>query len=172
MSSVLRSLIPLLALALPVWAQGEAFHARLAGTVLDPETRAVPNAAVTLANPATGFARCFVTGPEGQYMFAQVPPGRYQLKVEKEGFATWVRPGIVLAVGQSSTLDPRLEIGPISQVVEVAAETTLLHTGHANLGTEVSGKQAVELPLNIRNMFNLVTLNSAVNNNLEYQAFT
>ncbi|MBI1791420.1 MAG: carboxypeptidase regulatory-like domain-containing protein [Acidobacteria bacterium] len=156
----------------PLWAQGETVNARLTGVVLDPDNAPVPDAKVTLASPATGFERQFATGTDGRYTFSQVPPGRYGLKVEKEGFRAYVQSNIVLTVGQASTLNPALELGSISQVVEVTAEAPLLNTGNSGIGTEVSGKQAVELPLNIRNMFNLVTLSSAVNNNLEYQAFT
>ena len=153
-------------------AQGEAVNARLTGTVLDPADAPVPEARVTLSNPAAGLKREFKTGTQGGYAFPSIPPGRYQLKVEKEGFATYVQPNLVLAVAQSSTLNPKLEVGPISQVIEVAADTPLLHTSHANIGTEVSSKQATELPLNMRNVFNLVLLSSGVNNQLEYQAFT
>jgi len=164
-------LISLLAPCL-VWAQGETASARLTGTVLDPADAPVPEARVTLSSFATGFTREFTTGTEGQYVFPSIPPGRYQLKVEREGFSTYVQSNIVLAVAQSSTLNPRLEVGPITQVVEVAADAPLLHTSHANIGVEVSSKQAIELPLNMRNVFNLVLLSSGVNNQLEYQAFT
>ncbi len=153
-------------------AQGEAVNARLTGTVLDPVDTPVPEARVKLSNAAAGFGREFLTGADGQYAFLSIPPGRYQLKVEKEGFSGYLQSNIVLAVAQSSTLNPKLEVGPINQVVEVTADAPLLQTGHANIGAEVSSKQALELPLNIRNVFNLVLLSSGVNNQLEYQAFT
>lgn len=167
------SLSFLLFLAAPaLWAQGELANARLSGTVLDPGEAAVPGAKVTLVNAATGFTRQFTTGIDGQYTFTLIPPGPYQLKVEKDGFNTYRQSNVVLAVGQSSSLDPRLEVGAVTQVVEVTADAPLLQTGHANIGTEVSSKQACELPLNIRNVFNLAQLSSGVNNQLEYQAFT
>ncbi len=153
-------------------SQGEAVNARLTGTILDPADAPVPEARATLSNSATGFQRELVTGPDGAYVFPSIPPGRYQLKVEKDGFSTYLQSNVVLAVAQSSTLNARLEVGSISQVVEVTADAPLLRTGHANIGTEVSSKQAVELPLNMRNVFNLVMLSSGVNNQLEYQAFT
>ena len=164
-------LIPLLVPCV-LWAQGEAVNARLTGTILDPADAPVPEARVTLSSSNTGFAREFTTGAEGQYVFPSIPPGRYQLKVEKDGFHVYLQSNIMLVVAQSSELNPKLEVGSITQVVEVAADAPLLQTGHANIGTEVSSKQAVELPLNIRNVFNLVLLSSGVNNQLEYQAFT
>ncbi len=155
-----------------VWAQGEAVNARLTGTVFDQDNAVVPQAKVTLSNVTTGFARQFLTTDTGQYNFTSIPPGRYQLKVEKDGFNVYVQSNVVLAVAQSSALNPKLEVGSISQVVEVTADAPLLQTGHANIGAEVSSKQAVELPLNIRNVFSLALLSSGVNNQLEYQAFT
>ena len=155
-----------------LWAQGEAVSARLAGTVLDPDEAPVPQAKVMLASPEAGLTRQAVTSHDGGYIFTAVPPGRYQLKVEKEGFATYLQSELVLTVGQSTTLNPRLEIGRIMQVIEVAADAPLLNSGNANIGLEVSGKQAVELPLNIRNVYNLVELSSGVNNNTEYQGLT
>jgi len=171
----MRSMYPLVMLLAPclLWAQGgEAVNARLTGTILDPAGYPVPEARVRLSNSATSFAREYLTGTDGQYAFLSISPGRYQLQVEKEGFSAYLQSNIELAVAQSSVLNAKLEVGPITQVVEVTAGAPLLQTGHANIGTEVSSKQAVELPLNIRNIFNLVLLSSGVNNQLEYQAFT
>ncbi|HYM12175.1 MAG TPA: carboxypeptidase-like regulatory domain-containing protein [Bryobacterales bacterium] len=167
------SLLVLSFLALSsLWGQGEAVNARLTGAVLDPDEAVVAGAKVTISNSAAGFTRQFTTADNGQYTFTLVPPGRYQLKVEKEGFSTYLQPNIVLAVGQSSTLNPRLELGPLSQTIEVTADAPLLNSGNANLGAEVAGKQAVELPLNLRNVFNLVLLSSSVNNPAEYEGLT
>src|SRR5688572_5473202 len=170
--SILRIAMVLLGSAAALLGQGEAVNARLTGTVLDSENKSVPDAKITLANPGAGFARQFTTAVDGQYTFTMIPPGAYQIKVEKPGFATYLQSNIVLAVGQSSTLDVRLEVGPVSQTIEVAADALLLNTGNANIGSEVSGKQVVELPLNIRNVFNLVHLNSSVNNATQYQGLT
>ena len=155
-----------------LWAQGEAVSARLAGTVLDPDEAPVPLAKVTLASPEAALSRQVLTSDDGSYIFTTVPPGRYQLRIEKEGFATYLQSEIVLTVGQSAILNPKLEIGQITQVVEVAADAALLNSGNANIGSEVSAKQATELPLNIRNVYNLVELSSSVNNNTEYQGLT
>ena len=162
----------LLAGSVPLWAQGEAVGARLTGTVLDPDDAPVPLARVTLASPEVGFTRQFPTDGDGGFTFPSVPPGRYQLRVEKEGFSTYLQSDIVLTVGQSGSLNARLELGAISQVIEVTADAPLLNSGNANIGAEVAAKQALELPLNIRNVYNLVELSSSVNNNTEYQGLT
>src|SRR6266851_719426 len=152
------------------YPQAEAVNARLSGTVLDPNSSVVPGAKVTLSNPDTGFTRKFTTDDNGQYTFRLIPPGVYQLRVEKSGFNTYVQSNIRLAVGQSAALDPKLEVGAVTQTVEVSAEAALLSTGTSDVGSEVSSKQAVELPLNIRNVFGLVALDSSVNNSQQNQA--
>jgi hypothetical protein len=155
-----------------LWAQGEAVSARLVGTVLDPAEAPVPQAKVTLTGTDTGFTRQFLTSQGGSYVFPLIPPGRYQLAVEKSGFSTYSQSGMILTVGQSTTLDVRLELGPVTQIIEVSTDAPLLNSGNANIGLEVSGKQAVELPLNIRNPYNLVLLSSGANNNTQYQGLT
>jgi hypothetical protein len=153
-------------------AQGEVVGARLAGTVLDPGETPVPQARVMLASPEVGFARQFLTGDDGSFTFTGLPPGQYRLKVEKEGFSTYLQSEIVLTVDQAASLNPKLELGALNQAIEVTADAPLLNTGNANIGAEVAAKQAVELPLNIRNVYNLVELSSSVNNNTEYQGLT
>jgi hypothetical protein len=165
-------LVMLLLGSVRVWAQGETVGARLSGTVMDADEAAVPVARVTLAGPETGFARQFVTDDEGSFIFPEVPPGRYQLRVEKEGFSTFLQTGIVLTVGQSTSLKSKLEVGALSQVIEVTTGAPLLNSGNVNIGEDVSTRQAIELPLNIRNLYNLVELSSSVNNNTEYQGLT
>ena len=163
------SLLALL-MCVPVWGQTQAVNAQLAGTITDPNRGPVPGAVVTLSNFATGFKREFTTSDTGQYTFTLIPPGRYELTVEKQGFAITRVPSVVLEVGQSSTLDAQLQIGTVSQTVDVEASAPVLVTGSADVGSDVSTKQALELPLNIRNVFGLVELDSSVNNSQQYQA--
>ena len=160
----------LFSLSPTLWAQGESASARLSGTVVDPNKAAVPAAKVTLSNDQTGFARIAGTSETGSYSFTLVPAGTYQLKVEKEGFSAAALAGVLLTVGQSTTLDIMLVLGAVSQTVEVEANAPLLNTGSANLGSEVTSKQVIELPLNIRNVFGLVSLDSSVNNSAQVQA--
>ncbi len=152
------------------WSQSEAVSAQLSGTVQDENGATVPGAKVTLSNPEVGFSREETTSENGLYTYLLIPPGRYQLRVERAGFNTFLEPNIVLAVGQSSTLNAKLQVGNVNQTVEVTAQAPVLNTGSADLGSEVSSKQAVELPLNIRNVYGLVELDSSVNNSQQFQA--
>ena len=153
-----------------LYGQGQAVNAQLDGTVTDPNDAGIPAAKITLSNPETGFTRQFETSDTGHFVFSLIPPGQYELRVEKEGFNTYVQPNIVLAVGQQSTVNPKLDIGSVSQTVEVTGSAPVLETGNANVGSEVSTKQAVELKVNIRNVFGLVALDSSVNNSQQNQA--
>jgi hypothetical protein len=156
--------------SVPTWSQSKAVNATLSGRVADPNGAPVPGARVSLDNPESSFHREFVTPDSGQFTFTLIPPDQYSIRVEKEGFSTYRAPDIILSVGQSSNLDVSLQIGAVSQTVEVAASATMLNTGSAEIGSEVSSKQAVELPLNIRNVFGLVQLDSSVNNSQQFQA--
>ena len=162
----------LLALAsvFPAWPQSEAVSAQLSGVVQDENGATVPGAKVTLLNPDVNFSREVTTGDNGLYSFTLIPPGKYEFKVEKTGFNAFQQPNVVLAVGQASTLNAQLQVGNVNQVVEVTAAAPILNTGSADIGSEVSSKQAVELPLNIRNVYGLVELDSSVNNSQQNQA--
>jgi hypothetical protein len=92
-----------------------------------------------------------------------LPDSTYTLTVEASGFKTFKQQGIMLEVGQSVSQSISLTVGSSTQI-EVTAAAPLLQTDNANLSAEVSSKQVQELPLNLRNVFNFVELNSSVNN--------
>src|SRR5207247_2832022 len=92
------------------------------------------------------------------------------MKVEKTGFRPYVQSGVVLAVGQAASQDVTLEPGAVTQQLTVTAAAPMLNTTNANVASDVTQRQTVELPLNLRNVFGLVTLNSSVNNSQQKQA--
>jgi len=150
--------------AVPV-ARGQslATTASFSGVVSDPSGARVPNASVTIASPEQGITRTFKTDAEGNFTFSLLPAATYTLTVEAVGFKTFKQQGITLEVGQSATQSVALTIGAKEQI-EVTSTAPLLQTDDANLAAEVSTKQVTELPINLRNVFNFVTLNSSVNN--------
>jgi Carboxypeptidase regulatory-like domain/TonB dependent receptor-like, beta-barrel len=143
--------------------QSLASTAALSGTVSDPSGARVPNANVTLTSTEKGITRAFKTDTGGNFSFALLPAGTYTLTVEAAGFKTFKQQGITLEVGQSASQAITLTIGSSEQIV-VTAEAPLLQTDNANISAEISTKQITELPLNLRNVFNFVELNSSVNN--------
>src|SRR5215470_16685854 len=103
----------------PLSAQTTVAGARLNGTVTDPTGAAVPNAKVTVHNIETGLTRETQTTEAGLYDFPNLPVGSYELIMEKEGFSGVKRTGILLTVGALATIDASLQIGGITEVVEV-----------------------------------------------------
>lgn len=172
----------LLAVLMAIWAIGlpssSVLHsqtlsssATLSGAVSDPSGARVPKAIVKLTNSEQGITRIFTTGPAGDFSFALLPAGTYTLEASAPGFETTRQTGIVLEVGGSLSEDVRLSIGTTEQV-SVTASGPLLQTQDANVGTEISSKQVEELPLNLRNVVGLVTLNSSVNNQTQQQVLS
>ena len=145
-------------------AQTLASSAALTGTVADPTGARVPNANVTLTSAEKGITRVFKTDAQGNFSFALLSAATYTLKVEASGFKTFKQDGITLEVGQSASQNVSLTVGGSEQVVEVTGAAPLLQTDNANVGAEISNQQVTELPLNLRNVFNFVELNSSVNN--------
>ena len=128
-------------------------NATLGGTVLDSSGAVVPVAKVTLSDTNKGFTRTQSSQPDGRYLFPMIPAGTYMLQVEKQGFRTYVQSGIVLAIGQPATQDVTLQLGAQTQEVQVTGSAPLLNTTNATIGSEVSAKETVELPLNWRNVY-------------------
>lgn len=145
--------------------------ASFSGSVSDPSGARVSNASVTLTSPEQGITRQFKTDAEGNFSFSLLPAGTYTLNVQAAGFKTFLQKGISLEVGQSASQAVSLTVGSTEQI-EVTAAAPLLQTDDANIGAEVSTKQVQELPLNLRNVFNFVQLNSSVNNLAQQQTIS
>jgi len=153
----------LLFFAVSVFAQGsEVITAQLSGTVLDSSNSGVPGATVLISSTETGFHRETIASQTGQYRLVAIPPGKYMLRVEKEGFSAAVVASIVLTLGQSSALDFTLQVGGLAQSIEVKGDPPVINTGNADMGSNVTEGQVKELPLNFRNVYELVNLDSSV----------
>src|SRR5579859_6969613 len=155
-------------------AQGQtlASTAAFSGSVSDSSGARIANANVTISNPDKGITRVFKTDAQGNFSFALLPAAAYSLQVEAAGFKTYKQEGITLEVGQSATQSVTLTIGGSQEVVEVTSQAALLQTENANVGAEISTEQITELPLNLRNVFNFVELNSSVNNLSQRQSIS
>src|SRR5579859_1216361 len=132
--------------------------ALLRGTVTDASGAVVPGVTVTMTNVGTGVSEKRQTDQAGRYLFADLKPAAYTAKVEAAGFKTLVRENVVLRVGQQTDMDLKLEVGEISQQVEVSAQAPLLNTVSGALGTEVSGQYMINMPLEGRDYSGLVLL--------------
>jgi hypothetical protein len=152
-----------------VSAQSQAFTATISGTVTDTSGGVISGAKITLVSAERGITRAFTTNDSGGYSFTLLPPADYVLKVEQSGFQTHEQRGISLAAGASAHLDITLSVGAISQEVVVSAAAPLLNADNANISADISQRQVVELPLNLRNVYGLASLNSSVNNSAQTQ---
>jgi hypothetical protein len=161
-----------ISIAMPA-AQGQtlASSAAFSGSVSDSSGARLSNATVVITSIEKGISRTFKTDTEGNFSFALLPASTYTLTVSAPGFKTAKQEGITLEVGQSASQAITLTIGSAEQI-EVTAEAPLLQTDNANVGAEISQKQITELPLNLRNVFNFVELNSSVNNASQRQTIS
>jgi Carboxypeptidase regulatory-like domain len=132
--------------------------ASLNGVVVDPSGAAVPGAKVSVRNSGTGFESAATSGETGLYVFPRLPVGSYTLRVEKEGFSTYVQEGIVLTVNQSATQNVSLKLGEQSERVVVTADVDLVTTGTSTVGQLVDERRVVDLPLNGRRAQSLLYL--------------
>ncbi len=141
---------------------GEIFAQRvkstLSGVITDGTSAAVPGAQVKLVNEGTGTAVVFRTSGEGTYAFPFLESGTYTLQVSNSGFKTLVRSGVVLQSNSDQRLDLSLDVGEISQKVEVAGEAPPINTVNATVGTVVDHEQIETLPLLERNVLQLINL--------------
>src|SRR5437868_12350134 len=136
----------------------------ISGQVADPSGAGVPNSVVTLTNTATNAVRATNSNEQGLYTFVSVPPGIYNVRVEHPGFKTTTSNNVEVQVQQSVRLDITLQVGQVSESIEVSASAALLQAENATVGTVVETKSIVELPLNGREYLNLVTLAPNVSN--------
>ena len=150
-------------------AQLAVTTATLSGAVTDTTGAVVPQASVKLSSPEKGIVREMKTDADGHYSFTQLLPATYTLEVTAQGFKGYKQTGIVLDAAQSAGQNVTISVGAVTEEVVVNAQASLLNTQNANLSADIPGKEVVELPLNLRNVYGLATLNSSVNNTSEGQ---
>jgi hypothetical protein len=109
-------------------AFGQFTNASLTGIVTDSSGSVVPAAKVSIQSVETGLTRVVTAGADGSYLFPALPIGAYRLKVEKDGFSTYVQDGITLAVSQVATQAVTLHPGNVSQQINVSADAEMLPT--------------------------------------------
>ena len=154
-----RSMIGVVLLAafvLPASAQTPS--GEISGTVVDSSGSVLPGVRVTLTNAATNAVRLTQSNESGVYVFPAVPPGTYALKVELEGFSTAEQTNINVQVGSANRFPFTLAIGQLTDVVSVVADTPVIQTQNASIGTVIENRSIVELPLNGRNYLQLASL--------------
>src|SRR5262245_38904589 len=134
----------------------------LRGTVTDKSGGAVVGAFVTLSNPVQSLTRTTETGKNGEYEFQALPPGTYELIVEKDGFRKFEQKNLQLLVNNPATSDVALEVGSLTQTVEVSVQQATINTTDASIGNAFNETQVKGLPLEGRNVPDLLSLQPGV----------
>src|SRR5499427_10130654 len=142
-------------------AQSQA-TASLRGTISDPSGAVIPDATVTLKSSENGSSRKTATDINGEYSFLQVAPGDYNLIAEKSGFATVTNGHVKLLVSTPETLDLKMALSAAGEIVNVASEASQVNTTDASVGNPFSETQVRQLPLQTRNVVELLSLQPGV----------
>ncbi len=137
---------------------GQAISGRLLGTILDPTGAGIPGAQVTITNQDTGIVAKLETDTVGNYLAPSLPPGVYTVKVEATGFRSAISTDNRVNIAQPTRVDIRLEVGTVSESIEVKANTVLVQSTSSDLGETVEKQQVESLPLNGRIFAQLVQL--------------
>src|SRR5206468_9568432 len=140
------------------WAQATA---QIAGTVKEQTGAVLPGVEVMATQTDTGIARSAVTNETGSYVLPNLAIGPYRLEATLPGFRTFVQTGIVLEVNSNPVVNPVLEVGQVSEQVEVQANAALVETRSVGVGQVIENARILDLPLNGRQVVELLALSGA-----------
>ncbi len=135
--------------------------AQISGRVQDATAGVLPGVEITATNTATGIARTTITNESGAYVLPNLPIGMYRLEAALPGFRTFAQSGIVLEVNSSPVVNVSLEVGQVTETIEVQANANLVETRKSGIGEVVENARILDLPLNGRNVVDLLSLTGA-----------
>src|SRR5262245_8730712 len=146
--AVLVTSVMLILLALSAGEVQAQTTGTIYGQITDSAGAALTKAAVTVQNLETNLTRTATTNAEGAYTFTLLPVGNYRIKVEAQGFKSYEKKGLELQVAANLRIDLKLEIGQVTEGVNVTGEAPLVDTANATLGTVVEERRIVDLHWN------------------------
>ena len=156
------ALLAVIVLGAPSTARAQVGAGAITGVIRDPAGAAVPGATVTVINNATNLRRVGISTSDGVYVVAGLAPGPYTIDVELDGFAPVRRAGIRLFTGQTARVDFALSLGDVREQVTVTADSPVVRSETASLGSVIEHEQVVQLPLNGRTFISLTSLAAGV----------
>src|SRR5260370_22824251 len=152
--------------------QAQSTGGRIRGTVTDPSGGAVTSAKLVLTNEANGTQRVAESGANGEYIFLEVPVGTYQLDINQQGFKKYLHKALVVNLNEVVSLDITLQLGSVSETVALTGAPPVVDTTSTQLGAIVNARSSTPLPLNERDVYQLLQLQpgvqSHIGNNLFY----
>lgn len=131
---------------------------QIQGTVKDPSGAVIPGATVTATEVDTNRTSTAVTNSSGNYVFPSLPIGHYTIQVQVKGFTTAIQSGIELNVQQVAVIDETIQVGEVSQKVQVTSAAPLLNTQQASQGQVINSRRITAIPLNGRDYLQLALL--------------
>jgi hypothetical protein len=154
----------LVSLSLPVALRGQTTAvAQVSGTVTDQSGGALSGAAITITDTEKGSVRNTVSDSSGHYAFPNLPVGQYRMEVKSQGFKDYVQTGIVLVVNNNPELNVAMQVGAVTERVEVAATAGMVETKETSVSSVIEQQRINDLPLNNRQATQLIlTLGGAV----------
>ncbi len=151
-----------LALAAGIPALAQVGNSRIRGVVTDPQGGVIPHAQVVLTNEETGVKSTTLSDGQGEYVFPEVPLGRYEIRVDAKGFKTFQHADLVLTADQHLTLNVPMALGSATEIVTVTGEGSLVDTQTGAIKSIVDQKSIRDLPLESRDVRQLVALTQGV----------
>ena len=142
-------------------ARAQLATAQINGRVTDSSGAVLPGATVTMMQTATGLTRSIVTDDTGSYLISNLPTGPYRLEIALQGFRTYVQTGLVLQVGATPTVNATLALGSLEEAVTVEAAAPIVDVRSAGISSVVEQERIVELPLQGRQVTDLLVLAGA-----------
>jgi len=136
--------------------------ASISGTVKDPSDATIAGATVTATNVATGVKTTQTTNGQGFYSFQSLPLGKYQVDVQHAGFKGYTQTGLVLDVNSALVVDVKMQVGQVTEKVEVESETLHVETSSSQMGEVIESKQMTDVPLVTRSYTDLLALQPGV----------
>jgi hypothetical protein len=153
---VLSLLFTVATLSMVVTAQVQ--NGQCSGVVSDPSGAAIANARVTVVNPATNLSVSTTTNQSGLFTVRELPVGTYRITAEAAGFRTSTHANVSLNAGTNSRVDFKMELGQAKEIVEVTGEAATINTDDSKLASIVGSEQVQNLPLNGRNIYDLIQM--------------
>ena len=154
----------------------QSYTGTIVGTLKDTSGGVIPHATVTIINEQTERQESVTTDLEGRYTSVPLPPGQYRVEAGLPGFRRAARTDITVQVNTTVVIDFTLELGQMTDQVEVRADATLLETSTGTVGKVVDNRRILELPLNTRNVYSLIFLTpgvaGSIGNNYNSMSYT
>ncbi|MGB2717728.1 MAG: TonB-dependent receptor [Vicinamibacterales bacterium] len=173
---LMRTLLCVALVVLPSTLLAQSYTGRIIGTLKDSSGAVIPRATVTITNQQTDSQEVTTSDLEGRYTSVPLPPGAYRVEASLQGFRGAARRDVVVQVNTTAVIDFTLEVGDLTDQVEVRADATPLETDTGTVGKVVDNRRILELPLNTRNVYSLIFLTpgvaGSIGNNYNSMSYT